>query len=485
MSKVDLPVSAGRLAQLAQSARRSFNIPDEILGFVCAVADALVIVLSMVVAQILYRDFMLGGKANIEQAFWIGMVVAALFVSFQYSREGYAARTYSQTARQMRSAVFSWASSFFVIAWFGFLMKITDQFSRGSLTIFFVLGVVGLLCLRFFSSSFVRKAIGDGRVVLRKAFVVTPDAAGDMATLASDLRAGGVEIVGAASLGEASRGDAARRRLVEELRERFAQMPFQEVYLLFPWQDWTAIRQVSEALRTLPLSVYLIADDNVADIVSAKPVQLNGHLGCLVQRAPLTTLELVLKRAFDVFFAGSALLMLSPLLVLTALAILLQSGRPVIFRQERKGFGGRSFTIFKFRTMTVCENGNDVIQAQRNDARTTWLGSMLRRSSIDELPQLINVLRGDMSIVGPRPHAMAHDTKYHQLIASYAFRHHVKPGLTGWAQVNGLRGETRELHQMESRVQHDLWYIDNWSFWLDMRILVRTASTLLFDKNAY
>jgi lipopolysaccharide/colanic/teichoic acid biosynthesis glycosyltransferase len=156
----------------------------------------------------------------------------------------------------------------------------------------------------------------------------------------------------------------------------------------------------------------------------------------------------------------------------------LDSSGPVFFVQSRTGFNGRPFRIFKFRTLNAIEDGPSVQQVSRNDPRTTRIGRMLRRTSIDELPQLINILRGEMSLVGPRPHATAHTDKYAQQISTYAFRHHVKPGLTGWAQVNGLRGETT-LQSMEERVRFDLWYIDNWSIWLDLRILCATFFSVL------
>ena len=155
--------------------------------------------------------------------------------------------------------------------------------------------------------------------------------------------------------------------------------------------------------------------------------------------------------------------------------IKLESSGPVIFSQRRKGFNGREFKIFKFRTMNVLEDGHVIPQARRNDPRVTRVGRILRTTSIDELPQLLNVLRGQMSLVGPRPHAVAHDDGYTKVIAKYAFRQHVKPGLTGWAQVNGFRGETAQLELMERRVECDLWYIKNWSFWLDLRIIVLTV----------
>jgi lipopolysaccharide/colanic/teichoic acid biosynthesis glycosyltransferase len=170
--------------------------------------------------------------------------------------------------------------------------------------------------------------------------------------------------------------------------------------------------------------------------------------------------------------------LLAPMLCLVALAIRLESPGSAIFRQRRNGFNGLEFVIFKFRTMFVVEDGDTIAQARKRDPRVTKLGGMLRRWSIDELPQLLNVLRGDMSLVGPRPHARAHDTEYSQLVGNYAFRHHVKPGLTGWAQIHGLRGETATVESMAKRIEYDLWYINNWSALLDVRIVLRTCAEM-------
>jgi undecaprenyl-phosphate galactose phosphotransferase/putative colanic acid biosynthesis UDP-glucose lipid carrier transferase len=204
-----------------------------------------------------------------------------------------------------------------------------------------------------------------------------------------------------------------------------------------------------------------------------------------LQRAPLSHLELIAKRALDVTFAVLVLALLAPLLAAVSLAIKLDSPGAVIFRQRRKGFNGHEFTIYKFRTMSVLEDGARICQARRNDDRVTPIGRVLRATSIDELPQLFNVLRGDMSVVGPRPHALAHDDEYANLIGQYAFRHHVKPGITGWAQVNGFRGETPELDLMKKRVDFDLWYINHWSVWLDFWITLRTCVELARGRNAY
>jgi putative colanic acid biosysnthesis UDP-glucose lipid carrier transferase len=181
------------------------------------------------------------------------------------------------------------------------------------------------------------------------------------------------------------------------------------------------------------------------------------------------------KYFFDVILALVALICLAPLLAFTAVAIKLDSPGPIIFRQYRIGRDGNRFIIYKFRTMTVMENGHDVPQARREDPRVTKIGRLLRRSSIDELPQLLNVLKGDMSLVGPRPHAVSHDIYYAALIADYAERRRVKPGITGWAQVNGVRGETATIDEMRRRIKFDLWYVGNRSFLLDLRIMWRTC----------
>jgi putative colanic acid biosysnthesis UDP-glucose lipid carrier transferase len=190
------------------------------------------------------------------------------------------------------------------------------------------------------------------------------------------------------------------------------------------------------------------------------------------------------KQAVDILLAIWAIVCLSPLLLVVALLIKFDSPGPVIFRQYRIGYQGRRFQIYKFRTMSVLENGSDIAQARRGDPRVTKIGRLLRRSSIDELPQLFNVLKGEMSIVGPRPHAVSHDIYYGALIPEYSSRRTMKPGITGWAQVNGVRGETATIEEMQRRVIFDLWYIDNWSLALDLRIAWRTCFEVM-RSNAY
>ena len=251
---------------------------------------------------------------------------------------------------------------------------------------------------------------------------------------------------------------------------------------MLPWSCNQRLVAILDELVRTPLPVRLLVDRALEEVAARNSAQVGRFASIEVQRAPLSIGARVQKRVLDLTVASLGLLMLTPLLALVALLIRVDSAGPVFFRQRRTGFNGKIFQICKFRTMTASDDGTVVKQATRHDTRVTRVGRILRATSIDELPQLWNVIRGEMSIVGPRPHALAHDSEYIRKIDNYAFRHHMKPGLTGWAQVNGYRGETRHIELMERRVEHDLWYINNWSIWLDMRIMAKTAITLLTHK---
>jgi putative colanic acid biosynthesis UDP-glucose lipid carrier transferase len=212
------------------------------------------------------------------------------------------------------------------------------------------------------------------------------------------------------------------------------------------------------------------------DIASAAPSFYDGAVRLRQSKA---------KRIIDFFGASLGFLILLPFLAVIAAAILAESQGPVLFRQRRTGRDGRTFVIYKFRTMRVLEDGDDVVQATKNDCRTTSVGRFLRRSSIDELPQLLNVIKGDMSLVGPRPHAVAHDQYYLQTVPAYKFRFYCKPGITGLAQVNGFRGEVRDIRHMQDRIARDLEYIETWSLASDIGILIKTAVSTPFHRSAY
>lgn len=242
--------------------------------------------------------------------------------------------------------------------------------------------------------------------------------------------------------------------------------------------------EMFKALEVLPCSIKCCIEGKFfnrpmtdLELVSDQPV-------VTIFRMPLSGSGLVLKRMEDVVISSLLILLSAPLLVLVAGLVALDGKGQVIFRQKRHGFGGTEFEIFKFRSMKPSLSA-PVIQATRDDDRFTWIGKLLRRTSIDELPQLFNVLRGDMSMVGPRPHAVAHNYYYRELINGYVARQRIKPGITGWAQINGWRGETDTLDKMHRRVEHDLYYVEHWSLWFDIKILVLTLVTFAMHKNAY
>jgi undecaprenyl-phosphate galactose phosphotransferase/putative colanic acid biosynthesis UDP-glucose lipid carrier transferase len=226
--------------------------------------------------------------------------------------------------------------------------------------------------------------------------------------------------------------------------------------------------------------------DRVAARYIAQPMTDIGLARTIdLQSPPIRSWQRAVKSTLDFVAASAALVVLAPLMVAVAILIRLDSPGPVFFCQTRVGFNGRRFRIFKFRTMRTLEDGKEIRQVTRGDDRVTRVGRWLRMTSVDELPQLFNVLRGEMSLVGPRPHAEVHDSQFDRAIANYALRHHVRPGITGWAQVCGFRGETPTMDLVLKRVEHDLWYINNWSFWLDTVIVVRTAVALMRPHNAY
>ncbi len=257
------------------------------------------------------------------------------------------------------------------------------------------------------------------------------------------------------------------------------------VYIALPMRGDARVEALLDGLRDTTASVYFVPDMHFVDLLQARVDQVGGIPVMGVWETPYYGVNAVLKRASDVVFASLALLALSPLMIAIAIGVKLGSPGPVLFKQRRYGFGGEEIRVYKFRTMTVCEDGPDVPQARRDDDRITPLGRVLRRLSLDELPQFINVLQGRMSVVGPRPHAVAHNEHYRRLISGYMHRHKVKPGITGWAQVNGLRGETDTLDKMRSRVEYDLEYLRRWSLRLDLRIVLRTAALVFRDAHAY
>jgi len=257
------------------------------------------------------------------------------------------------------------------------------------------------------------------------------------------------------------------------------------IYLTLPMASQPRILRLLEELRDTTASIYFTPDIFLFDLIQARMDAIGGIPVLAVCETPFYGLNGLIKRASDIVLASVILVLILPLMAAIAIGIKLTSRGPVLFTQRRYGEDGREIVVYKFRTMTVLEDGNVVKQATKDDARITRFGAFLRQYSLDELPQFVNVLQGRMSVVGPRPHAVAHNELYRKLIRGYMVRHKVKPGITGWAQVNGLRGETETLEKMRARIEYDLSYLRNWSLQLDLQIVLRTILVVLRKQNAY
>ena len=258
-----------------------------------------------------------------------------------------------------------------------------------------------------------------------------------------------------------------------------------EVYITLPLGSQPRIVELLDQLQGTTASLFFVPDVFGISIIQGRLQDINGVPVVGICETPFTGTNELVKRASDLVIASLIVVLISPLLVAIAIGVKLSSPGPVLFRQRRNGLDGHEITVYKFRSMRTLEDGAVVRQATRNDPRVTPFGAFLRRTSFDELPQFFNVLKGPMSIVGPRPHAVTHNAEYRQIIKAYMVRHKVKPGITGWAQVNGQRGETDTVEKMRTRVEYDLEYLRNWSLGLDLKIIVQTIKLVFFDRHAY
>ena len=259
----------------------------------------------------------------------------------------------------------------------------------------------------------------------------------------------------------------------------------QMIFISLPMSDQPRIRQLLDDLHDTTASIFFLPDVYIFDLMQARFDNVGGVPVVAICETSFYGVDSVVKNISDFVLATLIFILLLPLMIVIAIGIKLTSPGPVIFKQRRYGLNGEEIIVYKFRSMAVCEDGPNIVQAKKDDQRITPFGAFLRRTSLDELPQFVNVLQGRMSIVGPRPHAVAHNELYRKLIRGYMLRHKVKPGITGWAQVNGFRGETRDLEKMQARIEFDLHYLQNWSLWLDLWIVLRTVGVVLKKENAY
>jgi Undecaprenyl-phosphate glucose phosphotransferase len=451
-------------------------------------SDLALIPITSLITGAVYDVAFLGGLGSIDAFLSVGVLTAINFSAILAARGSYRPQNLVNLGKQARETTIIWLFVFFVLSAVAFSFKITGEYSRGAILTFFVCGWVAIITWRFLMSRLIIRGLSGASFAEQKSLLIAQRGCLTGQTSIGELKRCGYMPVRvfeftADSLLALHPG-AELLRLVQEVVEATRQHKIRHIFLLASWHDSELIGRLMELLRVVAIPVYLLPDENIASLLGNRIVNIGTGWTAELKRAPLTTAEQLFKRGLDLLGASAALILLAPMMALVAILIKMDSRGPILFRQNRNGFSGRPFRIWKFRTMAVLEDGPVIRQVSQEDPRVTRLGRLLRRSNLDELPQLINVIAGDMSLIGPRPHALAHNSEYEKIISSYAYRYHVKPGLTGWAQVNGLRGETRTVDAMAKRVEFDLWYIDNWSLWLDLRILLRTL-VLGLQPTAY
>ncbi|HMF67184.1 MAG TPA: undecaprenyl-phosphate glucose phosphotransferase [Phyllobacterium sp.] len=444
--------------------------------------DFLLILLSYFVAGVLYRSLM-GAVPEQDIAIGAGLIVGVVFVGIAYFQGIYDNHRLLSAMWQLRKVVVIWMVSLTILAVAAFLLKSTANLSRGTIILFAFIGVVALGAHRVAWRVGLASTFTKGRLIDRKVVLLSLRSLDFTSSRFKDLHKNGFDVVRHFVLGTPDdHDDVAWGRQIQDVIRQSRSTDADEYLLAIDWDELPMLQKLSQHLRVVPQPIRLLPDFPIADLVSRPFLPVSGTIAIEIQRPPLSVLERAQKRCLDIGVASFALLMLAPLMLTAAILIKLDTPGNVIFRQSRRGFNGRPFEIWKFRSMSVSENGHTVTQATKQDARVTRVGRILRKTSVDELPQLWNVLRGEMSLVGPRPHALAHDNYYDQVIGNYVYRHHMKPGLTGWAQVNGFRGETPTIDLMEKRVEYDVWYVSNWSIWLDLKIMLRTAAALMYQE---
>ncbi len=470
----------------ASSPKRVISTAQAVSAFALAIDAVLIIAVSVASGRV-FHLIAYDANGDTENFFATGVITAILFCSFlriwgtKYTAYG------SSGFNRIRNGIIAWCITFIILLVLAFTMKVSAVFSRGTIFSFFGAGLIAVSLSRFFvprwlaNVSFANAYRGLEPLI----FAPSQDRARPLQMALSQLgceKANVYEFVDQISTSDWPRQI---RQLAQRIFDIARTAAPGEVYILPGQLSPSALEALLQRLHILPRAVFLVPDAQLASLLRYTVRPVGQHPVLEMQKAPMTRLERALKRVLDITISGSSLLLFLPLMALIAIAIKLDSPGPALFVQTRNGYRGTPFRILKFRSMRVMEDGAVVTQASKQDSRITRLGRLLRKSSLDELPQLINVLSGDMSIVGPRPHAIAHDRLYSSLIDDYEVRQHVRPGITGWAQVNGLRGETAHVDLMYRRIEMDIWYATHCSLGLDVQIILRTFIEVLRQRNAY
>ena len=440
--------------------------------FVALTDMVIVLVAGLFAFHYRFQHFEMTGRYNTATMITAIVVVVCLALGGVYgSQRG------QSFWRQLSVLVVCWLSAAGILLSLTFFLKVSDNYSRIWFSVMLFAGGALCLLLRFSVFLFLRRIRGSG---LNLKSVLLVDSGGQSASQLNSgrtLEEDGFRI--SASLAFSQNDD-----WMDNLVAKVDELGVHEVWLCLPFTEGGVIRSIMYALRHHTVAVRFIPEWGDIRLLNHKVSHIAGLYSLDLSCSPMDGSALVVKRLEDLIIGSLISLLILPVCLVVAVAIKVSSPGPILFKQHRMGINGKHFKVYKFRSMVVHSEGG-VTQATRNDVRVTKVGAFLRRTSLDELPQFFNVLQGRMSIVGPRPHALAHNEYYKDLVESYMQRHKVKPGITGWAQVSGYRGETDTLDKMQKRVEYDLWYIDNWSLWLDLKIIFLTVFKGFVNKNAF
>ncbi|MFO3722738.1 undecaprenyl-phosphate glucose phosphotransferase [Pseudomonas sp. HLMP] len=444
------------------------------VSFLFALLDMLIVLGAGLFAHhYRFQSFEMTGRYSMATMITAIVVVVCLaFVGVYGSQRG---RSFWQ---QLGFLVVSWACAAGALLSLSFFLKVSENYSRIWFSVMLLVGAGLCVMLRFAIYMFLRKIRSSGfnlkSILLVDSGRQLMSQFGGRKTLEED----GFHVV--SRLAFDKEDQSWEKKLVEQVEK----LGVHEVWLCLPLNQGGQIKSILYALRNHTVAVRFIPDWEDMRLLNHKVSYVAGNYAIDLSCSPIDGPARVVKRMEDLIVGGLISVLILPVCIFIAIAVRISSPGPVLFKQHRTGINGKKFKVYKFRSMVV-HRESGVTQAARNDARVTKVGAFLRRTSLDELPQFFNVLQGRMSIVGPRPHALSHNEYYKDLVESYMQRHKVKPGITGWAQVSGYRGETDTLEKMEKRVEYDLWYIDNWSLWLDLRIIFMTVFKGFINKNAY
>jgi len=486
--KVKLSEAPGLVNELTENdVSRRAPFSRAVYGDLVQFADFVVVTAASIAVAYLYHHFVLVIDTDVQR-FAAAGIVGATGLTALLRRDGYYEfDALLSSSRSMRAVVARWALIILGLIAFGFSLKVTGSFSRFWLFAWTGAVAAALIVGRVVAAAILRRAVREGGVFSRRIAIV---GANDIGARFAEHAANpekAISIVGVFSAGPEDAA-AAGVKPAGDLRalERAARAgDIDDIVIAMPRLSKEGMTSLVNRLSALPVSLAICPNAHWLDHTGGEVVRIGGAPLLTLYRRPLEGWGGVMKCVEDYLIGVTAFIPLAPLMLAIAIAIKIEGKGPVLFTQQRHGFNHKVFRIYKFRTMNVLEDGETIAQAQKTDPRVTRLGAFLRRYSLDELPQIFNVLKGDMSLVGPRPHALAHNHQYALTIENYSGRHKVKPGMTGWAQVNGCRGETSENERMAERVRYDLEYIDNWSLWFDFKIMVLTFAAVLFPKNAY